>query len=63
MTLKQKNSELEEQNLILRCNNLRLRMDIEVLIDGKTSKSARKIIERYRRKRAQRNDAELELQN
>jgi hypothetical protein len=63
MTLKQKNSELEEQNLILQCNNLRLRMDIEVLIDEKSSKAARKIIERYRRKRAQRNDSELELQN
>jgi hypothetical protein len=63
MTLKEKNKELQEQNLILRCNNLRLRMDIEVLIDGKTSKAARKIIERYRRKRAQRDDAELELSN
>jgi hypothetical protein len=63
MTTRQKNSELEEQNLLLRCNNLRLRMDIEVLIDGKSSKAARKIIERYRRKRAQRNDVELELQN
>ena len=60
MTLRQKCKQLEEENLLLRCNNLRMRLDLEVLIDGTKSKAAQIILEKYRRKREERNNTFIE---
>ena len=57
MTLIQKCKELKEENLLLRCDNLRMRLDLEVLLDGTESKAAQIILERYRHKREERNNA------
>ena len=57
MTLTQKCKQLEEENLLLRCDNLRMRLDLEVLIDGTESKAAQIILEKYRHKREERNNA------
>ena len=57
MTLTQKCKELEKENLLLRCDNLRMRLDLEVLLDGTESKAAQIILKKYRRKREERNNA------
>jgi len=57
MILIQKCKQLEKENLLLRCDNLRMRLDLEVLIDGAESKAAQIILERYRHKREERNNA------
>ena len=55
--------ELEERNTRLAFKNLKMRLEFEVLIDGTESIAAKKILAKYRRKRAIRNDSFLELQN
>ena len=60
MTLTQKCKQLKEENLLLRCDNLRMRLDLEVLIDGTKSKAAQIILEKYRRKREERNNTFIE---
>jgi len=55
--------ELEEQNTRLALKNLKMRLEFEVLIDEIASIEAKKILDKYRRKRARRNDSLLELQN
>ena len=57
MILIQKCKQLEKENLLLRCDNLRMRLDLEVLIDGTESKAAQIILEKYRHKREERNNA------
>jgi len=55
--------ELEEQNHRLRFDNLRMRIEFEVLIDGTDSMAAKKILAKYRRKRDIRNESELSTKN
>ena len=62
-TLRKRLKEMEERNLFLSCDNLRMRLDFEVLIDGIESKAAQIILERYRRKRTERNESSLATQN
>ena len=57
MILRQKYKELKKENLLLRCDNLRMRLDLEVLLDGTESKAAQIILEKYRHKREERNNA------
>ena len=61
--LKNKLKDLEEQNNILRLNNLRMRLEIEQLVDRPDSKAAKKIRRKYRIKKAIRRDAELAMMN
>ena len=63
MTTRQQIRQLKEQNDKLRWENLKMRHHFEVLLDGTESKAAKKIMGIYRRKRAKRDDAFLELQN
>ena len=55
--------ELEERNTRLAFKNLQMRIEFETLIDSTESVAAKKILAKYRRKRAIRNDSFLELQN
>jgi len=55
--------ELEERNRRLAFKNLEMRIEFEVLINSTTSIAAKKILAKYERKRAIRNDSFLELQN
>ena len=55
--------ELEERNTRLAFENLKMVIEFEVLIDEIESIEAKKILDKYRRKRARRNDSLLELQN
>jgi len=55
--------ELEERNTRLAFENLKMRLEFEVLIDGTKSIAAKKILDKYKRKRAIRNDSFLELNN
>ena len=57
MTLIQECKQLEKENLLLRCDNLRMRLDLEVLLEGTESKAAQIILEKYRHKREERNNA------
>jgi len=54
---------IEERNTRLAFKNLQMRLEFEVLIDSTTSIAAKKILAKYERKRAIRNDSFLELQN
>ena len=55
--------ELEERNSRLAFKNLQMVIEFETLIDSTESIAAKKILNKYRRKRAIRNDSFLELQN
>lgn len=55
--------ELIEQNQKLRFDNLMMRLEFEVLIDGTESRAAKKILAKYRLKRAIRNESELATKN
>ena len=63
MTTTQQIRQLKEQVDLLRWENLKMRLQFEVLLDGTESKAAKKILGIYRRKRATWDDALLELQN
>ena len=62
-TVNQRIKELEERNHRLEFDNLRMRLEFEVLIDGTESRAAKKILSKYRRKRAIRNESELSTKN
>jgi len=54
---------LQEENKILRLENLRMRLELEILVNGTESKAAKKILAKYRRKREERTRARLESEN
>ena len=63
MTNRQQIRQLEERNHKLSWDNLQLRLEMEILIDGTESKAAKKILSKYRRKRDIRNEDSLATQN
>ena len=63
MTHMQQIQKLLEANHKLRWDNLQMRLEMEVLLDGTETKAAKKILNKYRRKRAERNESSLATQN
>jgi len=63
MTPTQRIKELEKLNHKLSIDNLRMRLEFEVLLDGTASKASQKILDKYRRKRLTRNEIDLMLKN
>jgi hypothetical protein len=59
----QKIKELEKSNTYLRTQNIKMRIDFEVLIDHPQGKAAKKILEKYRRLRTIRNERYISTQN
>jgi len=55
--------DLERRNGKLLWENLKMRLEFEVLIDHPEGKAAKKILARYRRKRDIRDEASLATQN
>ena len=62
-TLRQINQELKDQNHHLRVENIKMRLELEVLMDFPTGKAAEKILNKYRRKRAIREAALKSMSN
>ena len=63
MTQKQQIAELKELNQYLRFENLKMRLEFEVLVENINSKASQKILAKYRRKREIRDEAEKALRN
>lgn len=63
MTNKEKIKELEAVNMKLRVDNLRMRLEIDVLCDSTTSRAAGLILAKYRRKRDKLNESFIALNN
>jgi len=63
MTNKEKIKELEAVNMKLRVDNLRMRLEIDVLCDSTTSRAAGIILAKYRRKRDKLNESFIALNN
>jgi len=63
MTNKEKIQELETVNMKLRVDNLRMRLEIDVLCDSTTSRAANIILAKYRRKRDKLNESFIALNN
>ena len=63
MTNKEKIKELEAVNMKLRVDNLRQRLEIDVLCDSTTSRAANIILAKYRRKRDKLNESFIALNN
>lgn len=63
MTNKEKIKELEAVNMKLRVDNLRMRLEIDVLCDSTTSRAANIILAKYRRKRDKLNESFIALNN
>ena len=62
-TLEELIVDLEKSNDKLRIDNLKMRLELEILAEDTRSVLARKIIAKYRRLKAQRDEQELELKN
>ncbi len=63
MTLRQEIKQLKAANERLRWENLRMRLEIEIFLDGFESRAAKKILARYRHKREIRDEASKATQN
>jgi hypothetical protein len=63
MTNKEKIKELEAVNMKLRVDNLRMRLEIDVLCDSTTSRAANIILAKYCRKRDKLNESFIALNN
>jgi hypothetical protein len=55
--------QLKEANHRLSIDNLRMRLQFEILIEGTDSKAAKKILAYYRSLRAKRDESSLSTQN
>ena len=62
-TLKKQNVELRKEIKKLRWDNLKMRLEIDILIDGTESKAAKILISRYRQKRIELEEREKALMN
>jgi len=62
-TLEELIVDLEKSNDKLRIDNLKMRLELEILAEDTRSVLSRKIIAKYRRLKAQRDERELETQN
>lgn len=62
-TLKEQNVELRKEIKKLRWDNLKMRLEIDILIDGTESKAAKILIRRYRQKRKEIEEREKAFQN
>jgi len=58
-----KNESLQKQIDYLRWQNLKLRLEIEILIENPVSKAAQKIIDEYRQKRQIDKELDQSLKN
>jgi hypothetical protein len=63
MTKKERIKELEAVNMKLRVDNLRMRLEIDVLCDSTTSRAAGIILAKYRRKRDKLYESFIALNN
>jgi len=63
MTLRKQIKQLQEHNHKLCIDNLRMRLEFEIVMDAPNGRAAKKILDKYRRKRDRRDEALLELQN
>lgn len=62
-TLEELIVDLEKSNDKLRIANLEMRLELEILAEDTRSVLSRKIISKYRRLKAQRDERELESKN
>lgn len=62
-TLEELIVDLEKSNDKLRIDNLKMRLELEILAEDTRSVLSRKIISKYRRLKAQRDERELESKN
>ena len=60
-TLEELIVDLEKSNDKLRIDNLKMRLELEILAEDTRSVLSRKIIAKYRRLKAQRDERELEM--